>query len=247
MCAVIGTVLKSPSLKDWEALKRVFVESKIRGLHATGISFLPHWSKKIVTIKEAMPADKFVELHMHNDNFKSFLNEDGNLYLVGHCRYSTSDLQYNQPISNEDTSVVHNGVLTQEPHEKWEELYGYKCDGKNDTELLLHTIEAGKSALEEWKDSSLAVCVLGRDKTLTTFRNGKRPLYLTTMTNGSIITSTADIATRAGLFLPNMEIPMNTYITFDGNLKMEMKAVHIPDAKDLQHGQTNSLHPNAKT
>lgn len=247
MCAVIGTVLKNPSLKDFEALKRVFVESKIRGLHATGISFLPHWTNKIVTIKEAMPADEFVELHMHNDNFKSFLNEDGNLYLIGHCRYSTSDLEYNQPISNSFLSVAHNGVLTQEPPEKWEELYGYKCEGKNDTELLLHTFAAGKCPLEEWKDASLAVCMLGRGKTLTTFRNGKRPLYLTTMTNGSIITSTADIPQRAGLYLPTMEIPMNTYIIFDSNLKMELRAVHIPDAKDLQHGQTNSLHPDAKT
>lgn len=247
MCAVIGTVLKNPSLKDFEALKRVFVESKIRGLHATGISFLPHWSKKIVTIKEAMPADKFVELHMHNDNFKSFLNEDGNLYLIGHCRYSTSDLQYNQPISNEDTSVVHNGVITQEDPSTWKDLYGYTCETKNDTELLLHTIEENVSPLERWKDASLSVCVLSVSKELKVFRNGKRPLYLTTMTNGSIITSTADIPQRAGLYLPTMQIPMNTYITFDSNLKMEMKAVHIPDAKDLQHGQTNSLHPDAKT
>ena len=234
MCAVIGTVLQSPSLKDFEALKRVFIESKIRGMHATGISFLPHWSDKVVTIKEAIPSDKFVELHMHNDNFKDFLNADGNLYLIGHCRYSTSDLEYNQPISNESISVVHNGVITQELPENWEELYGYKCTTKNDTELLLHTVEAGKSPLKEWADESLAVCELYATKKVRVYRNGKRPLYLTSMPNGGIITSTADIANRAGLYLPNMELPHNTYVTFDEHITMELKAEVIPNSVDYQ-------------
>jgi asparagine synthetase B (glutamine-hydrolysing) len=234
MCAVIGAVLKSPSLKDFEALKRVFIESKIRGMHATGISFLPHWSDKIVTIKEAVPADKFVEVHMHNDNFKDFLSDDGNLYLIGHCRYSTSDLEYNQPISNETTSVVHNGVITQELPENWEELYGYKCTTKNDTELILHTVEAGKSPLKEWADESLAVCELHATKKIRVYRNGKRPLYLTSMPNGGIITSTADIANRAGLYLPNMELPCNTYVTFDEHITMELKAEIIPNSVDYQ-------------
>jgi len=236
MCAVIGAVLKNPSLKDFQNLKNVFLESKIRGMHATGISFLPNWSSgKIVTIKEAIPADKFIETHMHNDNFKNFLNEDGNLYLIGHCRYSTSDLEYNQPIANDVMSVVHNGVITQELPENWEQLYGYKCTTKNDTELLLHTVEAGKSPLKEWADESLAVCELHKDKKVRVYRNGKRPLYLTSMTNGCIITSTADIPKRAGLFLPTMEIPMNVYITFDEHATMLVQVEHIEGSKDLQH------------
>lgn len=235
MCAVIGAILRSPSLKDFEAIKRVFLESKIRGMHATGISFLPHWSDKVVTIKEAIPADKFVEVHMHNDNFKDFLSADGNLYMIGHCRYSTSDLEYNQPISNENLSVVHNGVITQELPENWEKLYGYKCDTKNDTELLLHTVEAGKSPLKEWADESLAVCELSIDKTIRVYRNGKRPLYLTSMPNGAIITSTADIAVRANLYVPNMEIPVNTYVTFDERLAMTLHAEYISGSVDYQN------------
>ena len=154
MCAVIGAVLKNPTLKDFESLKRVFLESKIRGLHATGISFLPRWTDDIVTLKEPIPADAFIEKHMHNDNFKDFINKDGNLYLIGHCRYSTSDLEYNQPISNKKASVAHNGVITQELPEKWKELYGYDCSTKNDSELLLHTIEENVSPLRRWKDAS---------------------------------------------------------------------------------------------
>ena len=226
MCAVIGTVLKNPSLRDFEILKRVFLESKIRGMHATGLSYVK--ANSIVTQKLPVSADKFPF------DFESYLNEDGNLYLVGHCRYSTSDLEYNQPISNDNTSVVHNGVITQELPESWKELYGYDCDTKNDTELLLHTIEENVSPLGRWKDASLSVCVLSRDKTLKVFRNGKRPLYLTSLENGVIITSTANIPERAGIEAASIEVNMDTYLTFDSELTMNLE-VEVTGNKDLQH------------
>ena len=56
--------------------------------------------------------------------------------MIGHCRYSTSDLQYNQPIYNDDYSIAHNGVVSQEMPERWKELYGYDCKTKNDSELI---------------------------------------------------------------------------------------------------------------
>ena len=55
------------------------------------------------------------------------------------------------------------------------------------------------------------------------------------MTNGCIITSTADIPKRAGLFLPTMEIPMNVYTTFDEHATMLIQVEHIEGSKDLQH------------
>lgn len=235
MCAVIGALIKSPSKEDFEALKRVFIESKIRGMHATGISFLPNWTDNVVTIKEAIPADAFVEKYMHSDNLKEFVNKDGNLYMIGHCRYSTSDLEYNQPISNPDTSVVHNGVITQELPENWKELYGYDCETKNDTELLLHTIEENVSPVERWKDASLSVCVLSRNKTVEVFRNGKRPLYLTSLQNGVIITSTADISLRAG-FKYTSRIDMDAYVKFDSELTMNIERLNTGN-KDLQNVQ----------
>ena len=238
MCAVIGAIIQKPTVDDFEMLKRVFHESRIRGMHATGISFLPKWSKGIETIKEPIPADEFIEKFMHNDNLRDMVNEDGNLYLIGHCRYSTSDLEYNQPIYNSFMSVVHNGVITQELPENWENLYGYKCEGKNDTELLLHTFGHGESPLLKWKDSSLAVCMLGRAKTLTAFRNGKRPLYLTSRPNACIITSTADVVKRAGIKEPTELIEMNTYFRIDSELGVMFEREEIDGAVDLQ----NALH-----
>lgn len=235
MCSVIGSIIQKPTVDDFEMLKRVFHESRIRGMHATGISFLPKWSKGIETIKEPIPADQFIEKFLHNDNLRDMVNEDGNLYLVGHCRYSTSDLEYNQPIYNSFISVVHNGVITQELPENWEKLYGYKCEGKNDTELLLHTFGHGESPLLKWKDSSLAVCMLGRTKSLTVFRNGKRPLYLTSRPNACIITSTADVVKRAGIEDPTTLIAMNTYFRFDSDLCMMVEQEKIDGAVDLQN------------
>ena len=226
MCAIVGAVVKQPTANDFQTLKRVFHESKIRGMHATGISYVKNG--KVFTEKLPVPADQFPF------KFSEYVNEDGNLYLVGHCRYSTSDLEYNQPIANDNLSVVHNGVITQELPENWEQLYGYTCDTKNDTELLLHTIEDNVSPLERWQDASLSVCVLSADKTLKVFRNGKRPNYLTFIANGVIITSTKDIPVRAGIELPTMETPMNTYLTFDDQVTMMVEKIDI-ESKDLQH------------
>jgi glutamine phosphoribosylpyrophosphate amidotransferase len=235
MCAIIGAIIKSPTKDDLALLRRVFHESKIRGLHATGMSFLPSWSNKIETIKEGIPADEFVDKHLHNDNLDRLVNKDGNLYLIGHCRYSTSDLEYNQPIANENLSVVHNGVITQELPEKWKELYGYDCETKNDTELILHTAEDCISPLLRWKDSSLAVVELHVDKVIRFYRNGKRPLYLTSISNGCIITSTSDVPKRAEVPGLPVNVLMNHYFTFDGELTMTLEKENIPDSVDLQY------------
>ena len=227
MCSVVGAIIQQPSAEDFLMLHRVFLESKIRGMHATGISYVKNG--EIVTEKRPVPADEFAF------NFPSYVNEDGNLYLIGHCRYSTSDLEYNQPIANENLSVVHNGVITQELPEKWKELYGYDCETKNDTELILHTAEDCISPLLRWKDSSLAVVELHVDKVIRFYRNGKRPLYLTSISNGCIITSTSDVPKRAEVPGMPVNVLMNHYITFDDQLAMTIEKETIEDSVDLQY------------
>ena len=230
MCAVIGVILNQPTKEDFAMVRRVFLESKIRGMHATGMSFLPHWSEEIVTIKDSYPADKFIEVHLHDDNFKDMLNADGNLYMIGHCRYSTSDLEFNQPMYHNEKSIVHNGVITQELPENWKELYGYDCMTKNDSELVLHSSDP----LREFSHMSMGVVELYKERKLRFYRNGKRPLYLTNVPSGSIITSTANIAERAEVGGLAVEVLMNHYITFDENLAMMIEPVRIEGAKDLQ-------------
>lgn len=206
MCGVIGVILESPSDEDFQIIKNIFVESKIRGLHATGISYVKNG--KIVTIKEPISSDKFVEKYFTN---KEIFIDDNHIMMIGHCRYSTSDLEFNQPISNDSFSIVHNGVVTQEPYESWRELYGYDCVTKNDTELLFHTILDNHDPLWKWKDSSLS-CIELNEYGLRFYRNEKRPLYYTRFSGGYIITSTKDIVKRSGISSePNMTIPNEVY------------------------------------
>lgn len=230
MCSVIGVALDNPTWDELFSVQRVFHESRIRGLHATGISYVR--DGVVHTLKEPIPADEFVEIYMKN--MSDFVDKNGKLMMVGHCRYSTSDLEYNQPIANTCISVVHNGVITQELPENWKQLYGYECNTKNDTELLLHTISEDKSPLEVWKDSSLAVIELYGNQKMRFYRNGKRPLYLTNMPSGSIITSTKDVPKRAGLTGDTTQVLMNTYCTFDEELTMLVERVIIDGERDLQ-------------
>ena len=229
MCAVIGMILQSPNEADFAMVRRVFLESMIRGKHATGMSFLPHWSKEVQTIKEPISADKFIAEHLDNYTLEDMLNEDGNLYLIGHCRYSTSTLEFNQPIYNNDKSIVHNGVITQELPENWKELYGYDCMTHNDSELVLHSPDP----LNEFAHMSMAVCELNANKQLRVYRNGKRPLYLTSKDKACIITSTSDIAARAKIGGVTIELPMNQYTTFDSELTMGITKVITPE-QDFQ-------------
>ena len=223
MCAVVGTIVQNPSIQQLEMIKRVILESKIRGMHATGISYVK--SNSIVTQKLPVSADKFPF------DFNSYLNEDGNLYMIAHCRYSTSDLEYNQPLANTEKSIVHNGVITQELPENWKQLYGYDCMTKNDSELVLHS----DNPLQEFPNMSMGVCELRVDKTLRSYRNGKRPLYLTTFNNGCIITSTKDIPYRAGVDGFTTEFLMNTYVTFDEHLAMMVDVQKVANEVDYQH------------
>jgi len=192
MCGVIGVFLKKPMHSDLEFYKNIILQSKIRGLHATGLSYVK--GNSIHTIIEPVSADKFIERH---PEFHKFINEDGNLYSIAHCRYSTSDLEHNQPIqTNNHFSVVHNGVITQTAPEEWFSLYGLKTKTKNDTELINATVEMKKDPIDIWKNSSMAVIELHSNKKIKYYRNGKRPLYKTTLPNGYLITSTANIVKR---------------------------------------------------
>jgi len=57
MCGVIGAIIKKPHAEDFLMLHRVFLESKIRGLHATGIAYVKN--NEIVIDKRPVPADEF--------------------------------------------------------------------------------------------------------------------------------------------------------------------------------------------
>ena len=130
MCGVLGIVLKNPGEQEFNLVRQLFVQSMIRGKHASGVSYVKN--NKVYTFKEPVDACTFI----NNQDISSWINEDGNLYCIGHVRYSTSDLAYNQPMATDDLSIVHNGVISQESPESWKETFGYDTETRNDVPCI---------------------------------------------------------------------------------------------------------------
>ena len=238
MCGVIGAII-TPDLIP--VLKDVFLETRVRGRHATGLSYRK--GGVIHTLIEKTSADKFLE----GKNFKDYINEDGFLYVIGHIRYSTSDLRYNQPIFGETISIAHNGVISQESKEDWK----YPTKGGNDSELVLRSLENGNHPLQDFPESSQAVVSLWAEKKqIKAFRNGKRPLWVTVAEEGTFFTSTRDIAIRAGLILKGKDPDIGEYTIFEPTrcepntqytadingcyMRMRTKPIQVENGEDLQ-------------
>jgi hypothetical protein len=107
-------------------------------------------------------------------------------------------LRFNQPLQNEDVSIVHNGVVTQDDPELWGR-YGYELNTTNDSELVLRSVASGGEPLTEFPDASIAALELHRGGKMRWYRNTKRPLHSVKVKNGYFIMSTQNIAERAGL------------------------------------------------
>lgn len=191
MCCVLGAVnRKLPEGKFVELINSLFLEGEIRGLHATGIAWLVEGVLGDF-YSEPKPARKF----LNNPKIQNAIWNSK--FVIGHCRYSTSDLNFNQPIGNESLVVVHNGVITQEDPEKWPEHFGMtNFYTRNDTEILYKAIARGDNVFETLKSASIAALYL-QPRQMTFFRNGKRPLYFMDLPEAVIVASTKDILIRS--------------------------------------------------
>ena len=203
MCAIIACHLNKPTEQQIEIIKRIFLESQIRGKHASGLSMIKN--QKIWSYVTPESAETFV----HNFEWGSLLGAS-KLQMIGHCRYSTSDLRYNQPLHTDTVALAHNGVVTQDPPELWDR-YGYDLKTSNDSELLLRSLLGGNEPLKEFPDASMAVAELSVTTGLRWYRNAKRPLYSVKVSNGYFVCSTADIAKRVGLKNPVRCLPGVVY------------------------------------
>jgi glutamine phosphoribosylpyrophosphate amidotransferase len=212
MCAIVGCYLEAPSSKQIETLKRIFVESQIRGKHACGYSLIRN--NRIFTQKAPAPAHEFVQSY-----FAEIQPGDYTLQLIGHTRYSTSDLRFNQPLHNlDELSIVHNGVVDQRPAGYWKD-WGYELQTQNDSELIWHSVFQGREPLVEFPEASMAVGELHIKRGLRFYRNGKRPGWITYVDNGFFVCSTKDIAERSGLSGSERMQPGVVY-TPQGNAKI---------------------------
>ena len=98
--------------------------------------------------------------------------------------------------------------------------------------LLKRFNQLGQEVDEYYKGFTIELYDDGR---LRFYRNGKRPLYLTNLSNGSIITSTADVPKRAEVVGVPINLLMNHYNTFDSELTLMIERVDVPMEIDYQH------------
>lgn len=194
MCGIVGFWSSSATEEDLECLRVVLLESEIRGRHASGVAW--HDGQQLHCASLPVPMSTFLE----EFSLGQLRASDGSMLLLGHARYSTSDREFNQPIMDRERTavIVHNGVVTQADPASWRARYGFPCEGRNDSELLLQALLAGRDPLETFPGASIAAAwIVGRR--LFYARNGLRPLWRATLGAGEIVASTEHILLSAGL------------------------------------------------
>lgn len=191
MCGIVGFSGKIESHEQLLVLQQVLVESRIRGMHASGIV----WSdgKALHSTVKPIPIDKLVSEFDWTPLFNKKIS------LIAHARYSTSDIRYNQPIVGEKMAIAHNGVITQSNPKNWEKQYGYKCKTQNDSELLLRALESGDNIWDVFPDSSIAFVAISKSGQMIYGRNGARPLWLGMIGDNIVYASTCHILDKTGV------------------------------------------------
>jgi len=195
MCAIVGFISPDPSIEAINTLKKLFIESKIRGMHAYGFA----------AVEDKPVVEK-------SNTLKPLLDKiQKPKALIGHCRYSTSgdylDMANNQPLSLDDEYLVFNGVIDMGTKTEMEQKHGIKMNCDNDGEIMLH--KADRNAFLREKNS-FAGLSLTKDK-ITFLRNENRPAYMAKKFNSVFIASTADILKRC---LLNPE-PLDPYKVYE--------------------------------
>lgn len=226
MCGILAGSFLNLQEEHVNIIEKLFINSQIRGKHATGISYC--YGENLETIIFPIPAKEFIT----KIDLRKFIGT--NFSFIGHCRYSTSDLEYNQPIADEHISIVHNGVVTQERFERWEELFGYtNFITKNDSELIFKAHGANLQPMDVYQNASMAVAVLTK-KSIKFYRNGLRPLHYSLITDGLILASTSDIIKRSTLVSKIFDTkPGIEYNFMDNNLTNRSIVSRIEDLQNV--------------
>lgn len=224
MCGIIGIYLNKITDSQKQKIINLILESGIRGVHATGISYLKRG--KITTISAHESSKEFL-----SDKFLDDYIDSNNLYLIAHTRYSTSDLRFNQPIGDDRLAICHNGVISQEPPNTWKKTFGLTTKTSNDSELIYASLKEKEDPLTQF-EGSMAVCILDTIS-LVAFRNHERPLWYSLEKNGIVFASTKDILKRSGFKQPQKCKMFHKYFYTDKSLLISPQP--IPEGvKDLQ-------------
>lgn len=229
MCGIIAVSMPHVTSRNLDQIRNLFLHSMIRGKHATGVTY--YKNGELHTIKEAVPALEFMNRH----DPSKFVDENGNITLIGHTRYSTSDLEFNQPFQGKDISIAHNGVISQDP-----DIWEYETETRNDSELILRCIENGDDPAEVYKKRSMACVAIeleggNRVPLLRAWRNHERPLWFFETPKAMVFASTSDILKRSGFATGHCRTtPLCKYNFRSGDKMQEDRSAYDHTLQDMQ-------------
>lgn len=191
ICAIVGFVSRGG--EGHEQLIRVLWQSRVRGLHAFGMTYIDRHTGDMRTAKyfalESLVADVRRLLPPR---------------LIFHARYSTSgdyrDHANNQPIDvNLGTSLAFNGIISMMTKEQMEEFWGVKLETYNDGEIFLRHVHAGGDPVEfvRTMKGAFAGVWMKSNGLMYALRNTRRPAWSARTDYAVIVASTKDILERA--------------------------------------------------
>lgn len=206
MCGILGyKFLNHPQLDAMGFIERLFLESEIRGRHASGFTILAD-PGELETTKAPLPVSEFIL----KDRLWKRCKTDPPRAMVAHTRYSTSgdwdDNNNNQPLATNRFALVHNGLVSMGTPEEYGPLYGLPLTTANDSEVILKAIwkEKGSiinamSRVYEVEPPIFACGLLDFDGNVSCWADNIRPLYIFMVPEWDLLgfASTKDIIMRA--------------------------------------------------
>lgn len=168
-------------------------ESRIRGLHAFGVSLRKTPKERFQTVRTFTLPDA-----------EQYIAENDFCELIGHCRYDTSgdwhEISNNQPIVIGDSILAFNGVVRMSTKEEYEAEFEREYTTANDGEIVLRMFadedRAPAYALLSERRVSFAGVVHVNGRSLAV-RNERRPLWEARIDDARFVFSTLDIWQRA--------------------------------------------------
>ncbi len=128
MCGLFGFISRSGRGPDLDRLRRIALETQLRGDHAFGLAWIAR-DGKLHAFKCPGPA---------SDNLAELDRCQGALIVAGHCRYAThgtpDENRNNHPHRAGRGWLVHNGVVRN--HARIAEHYGLITQTECDSEVL---------------------------------------------------------------------------------------------------------------
>ena len=165
MCGVVAYYSEKPDSSDIKNINNLIQQSKIRGLHSFGISYLN--DNKIKTQK----TNDIQDLKIPETNL-----------LIFHNRYTTSG-DYKKPINNQplelnETYLAFNGVIDMGTKKEMEAKHKLTMKSSNDGELFLHYLKNknAESIINDLKCSFAGAYI--KNNKIYCIRNNYRPLWV---------------------------------------------------------------------